>query len=51
MPNLIHKLENTCGETALVRRSANCIEDGVNKRETIFLVQASMTRWQATSMW
>jgi len=44
MPSLLHKLENTCGEAALVRRFTNCFEDGVNGRETTFLVQASLIK-------
>jgi len=50
MFTLLHKLENTYGEAALLRRYVNRFKDGVNGRETTFLVQASMTRWQSTSM-
>jgi len=44
MPSLLHKIENTFGEAALVSKSANCFEDGVNERETTFLVYASLIR-------
>jgi len=44
MPNLLHKLENTWGETTLVRRSANYFEEGVNWKVTTFFVQTSLTK-------
>jgi len=44
MPSLLHKLKNICGEAALIRRSFNCFEAGMNGRETTFLVQASLTK-------
>jgi len=44
MPSLLYKLENAWSEAALVRRSVNYFEDGVNGRETTFLVQASLTK-------
>ena len=39
---MLHRLENTCGNVALVRRSANCFEDGMNWNVTTFFVQASL---------
>jgi len=52
MHSLLHKLENTWGETALVRRSANCFEEGVNWKVTTFLVQASLTKYsQSQCAW
>jgi len=43
MPNLLHKIENTVGEAALMRRLANYFEDGVSYRETTFLVHGVLT--------
>jgi len=50
MPNLLHKIENIIDDAALMRRSANYFEDGVSSRETTFLVNASLTRRQSTSI-
>ena len=44
MPTLLHKTENTFGEAVLVSTSANCFEDGVNRREITILVYAYLTK-------
>jgi len=37
MLSLLHKLENTGGKAAFVRRSANCFEDGVKRKKNHLL--------------
>ena len=37
MPSLLHKLGNTGSESALVRRSVNCFENGMNGKRNHLL--------------